>query len=77
MGFNPGNGVGLGKVLLGGTLGLATVIGLSVGLGIEGSKRAVYDSKIDQLKDELRINRLIADDINIDPPDGKGFINSR
>lgn len=46
MGFNPGNGVGLGKVLLGGTLGLATVIGLSVGLGIEGSKRAVYDSRI-------------------------------
>ncbi len=77
MGFNPGNGVGFGKVLLGGTLGLATVIGLSVGLGIEGSKRAVYDSKIEDLKDELRTNRLIADDINIDPPDGKGFINFR
>lgn len=77
MGFNPGNGVGLGKALLGGTLGLATVIGLSVGLGIEGSKRAVYDSIIEDLKDELRTNRLIADDINIDPPGGKGFINSR
>ncbi|OAT87500.1 hypothetical protein [Candidatus Arthromitus sp. SFB-turkey] len=77
MGFNPGNGVGLGKVLLGGTLGLATVIGLSVGLGIEGSKKAVYDEKIEILKDELRTSRLIADDINIDPPGGKGFINSR
>lgn len=77
MGFTPGNGIGVGKIILGGTLGLATVIGLSVGLGIEGSKRAVYDSKIEDLKDELRTNRLIADDINIDPPDGKGFINFR
>lgn len=77
MGFNPGNGVGLGKVILAGVIGVAAIAGLSVGISVEEQKRSVLDHKIDKLKDELRTNRLIADDINIDPPGGKGFINSR
>ena len=77
MGFTPGKGVGLGKIILGGLLGIGAVAGLSVGISIEEQKRSVLDYKIDRLKDELRTNRLIADDINIDPPDGKGFINFR
>ena len=77
MGFNPGNGVGLGKVILAGVIGVAAIAGLSVGISVEEQKRSVLDNKIDKLKDELRTNRLIADDINIDPPGGKGFINSR
>ena len=77
MGFNPGNGVGLGKVILAGVIGVAAIAGLSVGISVEEQKRSVLDYKIDRLKDELRTNRLIADDINIDPPGGKGFINSR
>lgn len=75
MAFTPGKGVGLGRVLVGGALGLVATIGLSVGLGIEGSKMAVYDSKISDLKDELNTNRKIASDINVTPPSGKGFIN--
>ena len=77
MGFTPGNGIGVGKIILGGLLGIGLITGLSVGISVEEQKRSVLDHKIDQLKDELRTNRLIADDINIDPPGGKGFINSR
>lgn len=77
MGYMPGKGVGLGKVILGGVIGVAAIAGLSVGISVEEQKRSVLDYKIDQLKDELRTSRLIADDINIDPPDGKGFINFR
>ena len=77
MGFAPGNGIGIGKIIIGGLLGIGAVAGLSVGISIEEQKRSVLDYKIDRLKDELRTNRLIADDINIDPPDGKGFINFR
>ena len=77
MGFTPGKGVGLGKAIVGGLLGIGLITGLSVGISVEEQKRSVLDYKIDRLKDELRTNRLIADDINIDPPGGKGFINSR
>ena len=77
MGFTPGRGVGFGKVIVGGLLGLGAIAGLSVGISIEQQKSSVLDHQIDELKDELRTNRLIADDINIDPPDGKGFINFR
>lgn len=77
MGYMPGKGLGLGKVILGGLIGVATIAGLSVGISVEEQKRSVLDYKIDQLKDELRTNRLITEDINIDPPGGKGFINSR
>ena len=77
MGFTPGRGIGIGKIIVGGLLGLGAIAGLSVGISVEEQKRSVLDYKIDQLKDELRTNRLIADDINIDPPGGKGFINSR
>ena len=77
MGFTPGKGVGLGKIILGGLLGIGAVAGLSVGISVEEQKRSVLDYRIDKLKDELKTNRLIADDINIDPPGGKGFINSR
>lgn len=77
MGYMPGRGLGLGKVILGGLIGVATIAGLSVGISVEEQKRSVLDYKIDQLKDELRTNRLITEDINIDPPGGKGFINSR
>lgn len=77
MGFNPGNGIGLGKVILGGLLGIGAIAGLSVGISVEQQKSSVLDYKIDQLKGELYTSRKIADDINIDPPGGKGFINSR
>lgn len=77
MGFTPGRGVGFGKVIVGGLLGLGAIAGLSVGISIEQQKSSVLDHQIDELKDELRTNRLIAEDINIDPPDGKGFINFR
>lgn len=77
MGYMPGKGLGLGKVIFGGLIGVATIAGLSVGISVEEQKRSVLDHKIDELKDELRTNRLIAEDINIDPPDGKGFINFR
>lgn len=75
MGFMPGNGVGAGKVILGGILGLGAVIGLSVGIGLESTKGAVYDYQISGLKDELDTSRKIASDINVTPPSGKGFIN--
>lgn len=71
----PGRGVGVLKAAIGGALGLAAVAGLAVGIGVESSKSAVYDSKISELKDELKTSKLIADDINITPPSGKGFIN--
>lgn len=71
----PGRGVGVLKVAIGGVLGLAAVAGLATGIGIESSKSAVYDSKISELKDELKTSKLIADGINITPPSGKGFIN--
>lgn len=77
MGFTPGNGIGAGKVLVGGLLGLTAVIGLSVGIGLESTKSAVLDSKISDLRDELDTSRKIASDINIQPPGGKGFINSK
>lgn len=71
----PGRGIGLLKVTIGGVLGLAAVAGLAAGIGVESSKSAVYDSKISELKDELKTSKSIADDINITPPSGKGFIN--
>lgn len=77
MGFTPGNGVGLGKVILGGVLFLGATVGLATGLGIEASKKAVYDSEVSKLRDELDTSKKIASDINIFPPGGRGFINSK
>lgn len=77
MGFTPGNGVGFGKVLVGGIATLALTVGLAAGLGAEASKNAVKNSKLGDLNKELDTARKIASDINIDPPGGKGFINSK
>lgn len=77
MGFAPGKGVGFGKVLVGGLAALGLTVGLATGLGIEGSKSAVLDRKIGELKEELDTSRKIASEININPPGGKGFINVR
>ena len=43
MGFTPGKGVGLGKIILGGLIGVATIAGLSVGISVEEQKRSVLD----------------------------------
>lgn len=75
MGFTPGNGVGFGKAIFGGLIGITAITGLSIGISIEKQKSSVLNGRIDELKDELRTSRLIANDINIDPPGGKGFIN--
>lgn len=71
----PGNGVGLGKVILGGVLGIAAIAGLSVGISVEQQKGSVLDHQIGKLRDELDTSRKIASEINVQPPGGKGFIN--
>lgn len=73
--FVPGKGVSLGSAIILGTLGLVTVAGLATGIGIESSEKAVTQSKLNKLQNEINLAREVKEDINIDPPSGKGFIN--
>lgn len=68
-----GRGVNMGAALATGFLGLATIVGLSVGLGIEGNKSAVRNKELDDLKSQIQTVEDITNDINVRPPNG--FIN--
>lgn len=72
--FKPGNGVGVGKAILGAALATTAVIGLGVGLGIEGSKLTRTNQKLSTLQSEINTNNKITEEINVRPPSG-GFIN--
>lgn len=73
MNFRPGNGIGLGKVILGATVFSTAMIGLGVGLGIESNKNAVRTNELNKLKEDIKVTEQITNDINIKPP--SGFIN--
>lgn len=68
-----GRGVGMGKVIGAGLLSLAAVVGLSVGLGIEGNKSTLRDTELNRLRREIKTVEDITKDINVTPPNG--FIN--
>lgn len=65
----------LGTALTGAALGILTISGLSLGLSLESQKKAVYDSRISELREELGVASAIRQELNIVPPNGKGFIN--
>ena len=71
--YQPGNGMSLGKSLAAAAITLTAVIGLGVGLGVEGSKLSSTNSKLDDLKAQIELNKKIQSDINITPR--SGFIN--
>lgn len=73
MSFSPGNGIGIGKVLLAGAVATFAVAGLGIGLGIESTKKAGLDNDLNRIKREIGITDKITEDINITPP--SGFIN--
>lgn len=68
-----GRGVSMSTAIVTGFLSLATVIGLSVGLGIEGNKSTLRDTELDRLRREIKTVEDITKDINVTPPNG--FIN--
>lgn len=68
-----GRGVSMSTAIIGGALGLATIAGLAVGLGIEGSKSSVRTRELDDLKSQIQTVEDITKDINVRPPNG--FIN--
>ena len=72
--YRPGNGMGVGKVILGAALAATAAIGLGVGLGLEGSKLTKTNKSLSDLQREIDTNYKITDEINIKPPSG-GFIN--
>lgn len=68
-----GRGVSMSTAIVTGFLSLATVVGLSVGLGIEGNKSTLRDTELDRLRREIKTVEDITKDINVTPPNG--FIN--
>ncbi len=68
-----GRGVSMGTAIGVGLLSLATVVGLSVGLGIEGNKSTLRDTELNRLRREIKTVEDITKDINVTPPNG--FIN--
>lgn len=68
-----GRGVSMSTVIFGGLLGTAAIVGLGVGLGIEGSKSTLRDTELNSLKRQIKIVEDITQDINVRPPNG--FIN--
>lgn len=75
MSMGGGNGMTMWKVLLGGLASTALIAGLSAGISVEESKRSVYESKLSDLREELSTARRITQEVNVLPPNGKGFIN--
>lgn len=68
-----GRGVSMGTAMVTGFLSLAAVVGLSVGLGIEGNKSTLRDTELNRLRREIKTVEDITKDINVTPPNG--FIN--
>lgn len=68
-----GRGVSMGTAIGVGLLSLATLVGLSVGLGIEGNKSTLRDTELNRLRREIKTVEDITKDINVTPPNG--FIN--
>lgn len=68
-----GRGVSMSTAIVTGFLSLATLVGLSVGLGIEGNKSTLRDTELDRLRREIKTVEDITKDINVTPPNG--FIN--
>ncbi|BAK56024.1 hypothetical protein SFBM_0245 [Candidatus Arthromitus sp. SFB-mouse-Japan] len=68
-----GRGVSMSTAIVTGFLSLATVVGFSVGLGIEGNKSTLRDTELDRLRREIKTVEDITKDINVTPPNG--FIN--
>lgn len=68
-----GKGVSMATALTSGLLGLAAIVGLSVGLGIEGRTSSLRDRELDDLKSQIKTVEDITEDINVRPPNG--FIN--
>lgn len=58
-----------------GAIGVGLIGGLSLGLSLEEQQRSVYNSKIADLQTELSNATNVRKELNIVPPDGKGFIN--
>ena len=73
--FVPGKGPSLGASIVVGTLGLAAIAGLAAGIGIESSEKAVQQSKLSKLQQEIDLAKDVQKEINIDLPEGKVFIN--
>ncbi|EGX27949.1 hypothetical protein SFBNYU_015060 [Candidatus Arthromitus sp. SFB-mouse-NYU] len=68
-----GRGVSMSTAIVTGFLSLATVVGFSVGLGIEGNKSTLRDTELNRLRREIKTVEDITKDINVTPPNG--FIN--
>lgn len=70
-----GRGIPMWKALVGGLGGTALIVGLAAGLGVEDAKRGHYESKLNELRNELSTAKKVTSEINVVPPNGKGFIN--
>lgn len=70
-----GRGVPMWKVLVGGIAGVTLVTGLAAGLAVEDTKRGLYESRLSDLRSELKTAKQVTNQINVIPPNEKGFIN--
>lgn len=70
-----GRGVTMWKAVVGGLAGTALIAGLAAGLGVEDNKKRQYESSLSDLRNELGTAKKVTQEINVVPPNGKGFIN--
>lgn len=70
-----GRGVTMWKILAGGIAGVTLVTGLAAGLAVEDTKRGLYESRLSDLRSELKTAKQVTNQINVIPPNEKGFIN--
>ena len=74
--FIPGSGVKLSSAIIAGLVAVGLTTGLAVGIGVESSRHSVNTDKLNSLQHEINLARETRREINIAPPNGKGFINN-
>lgn len=73
--FIPGAGIKLGTVIAGSAAAISLTAGLAVGIGLEANRQSLNNDKLSNLQNEINLAHQTKSELNIIPPDGKGFIN--